>query len=94
MKHFVTNCVNCPGPNPGEAINDMKDGAREITRTTFLKHVVRRDLEMQEKSLGYVGHHSQGLTMAQDWHVGYYKGHFRGKPAVFFTHSAIEHIFI
>jgi len=93
MKRFITNCVNCPGPNPGQAIRDMVDSAQTITRRTFLRHVGRRNLELHEKALEYAGCPSQGLTMAQDWHVSYYKGVFRGKPVVYFVHSAIEYIF-
>jgi len=93
MKRFITDCVGCPGPNPGEAIRAMVDNARSITRRTFLRHVSRRDLEIFEKELNYEGHPSQGMTMAQDWHVGYYKSVFREKPVVYFCHSAIEYIF-
>lgn len=91
---FLTNCVNCPGSDAGEAIQDMVSEATPITRRTFLKHVNREDLAELESALAYAKHPRQGLTMAGDWHVGYFKGHFRGKPCYYFGHSRIEHIFV
>ena len=93
-KTFLTDCVSCPGPDPGQAINDMQDADTEITRRTFLKHVRREELSQLERSLGYEKYAASGLTMAGDWHVYYAKSTFRGQPCVFFTHSAIEYIFV
>jgi hypothetical protein len=86
---FLTNCVNCPGADAGEAINAMKGAARIITRRTFAKHVDLKQLQELEKSLGY----DHDLPMWKDWHVGYAKSVFRGKPCYYFTYSRIEFIF-
>lgn len=90
---YVTNCVNCPGPNPGEAINAMVDRARDITRPTFLTYVDADELHRIEDSLSYERNARSGLTMAGDWHVSYHKSQFRGDPVVYFQHSGIEFIF-
>lgn len=34
-----------------------------------------------------------GLSMRHDWHIGYFKSVFRGKPVYYVVHSAIEYIF-
>ena len=92
---FITSCVSCPGPEPGKAINEMKDDDRMImiSRRAFLQHVDRRDLRALEESLSYESHPSRGLTMAGDWHVSYHRSRFRGRLCYYFTHSAIEYIF-
>lgn len=86
---YLTNCVD----STAEAIGDMLDSSREITRRTFLKYVDRDNMRETELALGYVAHPSQGLTMAGDFHVCYHKGRYRGQRCIFFVWSAIEHIF-
>ena len=87
---YLTNCVE----STADPIIDMVDNSREITRRTFLKHVDRDDqLHLEQGGLGYVAHPSQGLTMARDWAVRYYKSKFEGNPCVYFDNSCIEYIF-
>ena len=96
---FLTNCVNAGGlpfmtyARAGEAINQMKDAATQVTRKTFMQHVNREDLRELEDQLGYARHYKQGLVMANDYHVSYWKGVFAGEPCFYFDHSLIEHIF-
>lgn len=73
---------------------DMIEKAATITRKTFLKRVNRADLQMLENQLGYESHYTKGLTMASDWHVGYYKSTLHGKLCYFFKWSAIEFVFV
>lgn len=79
--------------SPGGLV-DMIDQARQITRRTFLKHVGTRDLRSLEESLGYESHPAKGLTMAGDFHVGYFKSKLFGRPVYFFRWSAIEYVFM
>lgn len=72
----------------------MVDKERGITRRTFLKHVDRENLRVIERQLGYDSHPRQGLTMAGDHYVAYYRSEFNGRPCVFFRWSAIEYIFV
>lgn len=88
-KRYALCCVDAVG----SAIEHMVDDSREITRRTFLKHVDHESLQALEQLLAYARHPSQGLTMAADWHVSYHKSRYRGKPCVYFVHSAIEYIF-
>lgn len=88
--YFVTNCVNS---GDGQAIQDMVVAAKQITRQTFLGYVDRHDLRQQELELSYQLHPRSGLTMAGDWHVSYYRSEYKGRPCVYFRHSAIEYIF-
>lgn len=88
---YLTNCINCPGlegmtyAEAGQAIQAMQDIPKGITRRTFLRHVAEQ--------FGYARHPFQGLTMAKDWMVHYYKSTFRGRPCYYFDHSRIEYIF-
>ena len=93
LKRYLTDCVGCPGPNAGEAIQAMVDTATDITRQTFRRHVNRSDLRDLEKEMSYERYPGRGLTMAGDWHVSYHKSTFRDAPVVYFRHSAIEYIF-
>jgi len=90
VKRFTTTCID----STANAINTMTDSARKITRRTFLSHVDRDELAGVESGLGYELHPANGLTMAGDYHVGYFKSRYRGKPCVYFDWSRIEHVFI
>jgi hypothetical protein len=98
--YFLTSCVGWSGRgcgperDAGRDIQRMVDGARDVSRSTFLKHVDRGNLREVEAMLGYAEHPSQGLTMAGDWHVSYHRGRFCGMPVYYFVWSAIEHIFM
>lgn len=88
---YRTNCTE----STERLIRNMldHDENREITRATFLKYVDRESLRAVEDILGYEGHPSQGLTMAGDGYVTYWKSFYRGRPCVYFSWSAIEYIF-
>jgi hypothetical protein len=88
---FYSSCTGWPGDV--KHLDDLIQGAKEIGRGTFLKHVdpdAMRDLENQ---LGYAKTSKQGLTMATDYHVAYFKSKLRGCEAVYFVWSAIEFVF-
>lgn len=93
MKHkgfrYLIDCVH----SGGHSITAMVDAEREISRRSFLRHVDRENLREVEAGLGYAGHWRQGLTMAGDWAVSYYRSEYRGRPCYFFRWSSIEHIF-
>lgn len=82
---YVTNCTNAIGSD----IDNMVNSGVRITRRTFLGYVEPSGMKILERALGY----DHRLPMSRDWHVSYYKGTFRGKPAVWFDHSRIEYIF-
>lgn len=85
LMQYNTCCVSANGND----INEMQYSGTEITRRTFLKRVDRDSMRDQETMLGY----TRDFVMSNDWHVRYYKGTYRGKPCVYFVHSAIEYIF-
>ena len=89
---YYNNCVNWPRKDVPDLI-DLVDEAIDITRQTFLAHVDRDDLRQVEEELGYALHPKQGLTMAGDYHVGYYRSKYRGKRRYFFKWSGIEYVF-
>jgi len=74
-------------------LSDMIDAIETTTRRTLLAHVNRADLAAIERDLSYDTHPSQGLTMAGDWHVHYFRSVLHGERVYGFQHSAIEHVF-
>jgi hypothetical protein len=93
--NFYCDCVSWPRSdvhNQG-GLCDLVDDRREITRRTFLEHANRGDVRELESGLGYSAHHRQGLTMAADWHVEYFRSKLHGRRVYGFRHSAIEYVF-
>ena len=93
---YYNNCVNwdltmvhCKG-----GLRDMIAEARDIERSTFLKHVDKADISGLERLLGYEDHYRKGLIMAKDWHVSYHSSRLFGSRVYYFSHSAIEYVFI
>lgn len=89
---YFDNCVNWARRDVPQ-LSEMIDSAIAITRQTFLAHVDRDDLRQVELGLGYSRHPKQGLTMAGDYHVSYYRSKYKGKRCYLFKHSAIEYVF-
>ena len=71
----------------------MIDNALDLTRTTLLKHVNRDQLKELEIGFGYSSHHTQGLTMAADWHISYHRSKLHGRTVYYFCYSGIEFVF-
>jgi len=88
-QQFHTSCINADGA----VINKMKAEAKEITRRTFLNHVNRASLRYVEECCNYSAHHTQGLTMAGDKYIAYYKSRYEGIPCSYLVYSGIEYIF-
>ena len=86
---FYNNCVNWPRHDV-EALTEMVESSRKVTRRTFIRHVDQSELARIEWHLGY---RRGELTMAGDYHVRYERGTLRGRRVYFFTHSAIEYVF-
>ena len=85
---FYTNCIHADG----DSIYEMRTQAVEVSYRTMLARcegVV--DLSV---SLGYERRRNQGsgITLKNDWHVGYYKSAYQGKPCYYLTYSGIEYI--
>lgn len=87
--NYRTNCTE----ETARAITHMVDSATKISRSTFFKYVDREALRAVEDILGYDAHPAQGLTMAGDAYVTYWKSRFRGHDCVYFSQSGIEYIF-
>jgi hypothetical protein len=97
MRNFTywQNCTNFPTRGPQyDALVQMIDDNREITRRTFLMHADRESRQSLELGLSYELHPSRGMTMAADWHVSYHKSKFNGQTVYYIRYSAIEYIFI
>ncbi|MCP4393391.1 MAG: hypothetical protein GY804_03860 [Alphaproteobacteria bacterium] len=92
---IFSNCVGWDSSDVHKegGLCDLIDQAIDITRKTFLKHVDKDELKEIERNFGYDSHHSQGLTMAQDWHVSYHRSKHHQETVYFFKHSGIEYVF-
>jgi hypothetical protein len=71
----------------------MIDGSLEISRKTFLRHVDRDSLRECEEWLCYHKHPKQGLTMAGDYHVRYFRSKLHGERVYGFVHGNIDWVF-
>jgi len=93
---FYRNCVNWPEDDVDEegGLSDLINDRIAISRRTFLKHVDRDSLFTVEAGLGYEGHYKQGLTMAGDYHIEYFRSKLHGKRVYGFRWSAIEYVFV
>ena len=89
---FYHTCVDWPRYDV-EALMKMVDDSITITRATFLKHVDRADLCLEEQVCGYAHHPSRGLTMAADQTVSYHRSKLHGKRVYYFAWSAMEFVF-
>jgi hypothetical protein len=83
---FVTDCIG----STYEAISALKETEQSISRRTFREYVGPEEWKDLQQRLGY----DRDFPIARDWHVGYYKGVYLGKPAVFVRWSGIEYIFV
>jgi hypothetical protein len=89
MFQYTTNCTLLSRADV-PALNAMTDDAQEVTLATVRRHC---DLAGLLDDLGYAVGAERGLHIKDDWHVGYYKSQFQGRPCYFIQHSHIEHIF-
>ena len=92
---FLNSCVSWESNDVDEegGLIDLIDSRLIISRETFLKYVDRDELKDMEKSLGYSTHPKQGLTMAGDFHVEYFRSVHHDERVYGFRHSAIEYVF-
>ena len=89
-RRYITCCVDC---GDGEAINEMMEHAKETSYAVFRRLMGREDMEGIRRHFNYDRTKRQGLTIANDWHIRYYRGTWKGEPVLIFKHSAIEYIF-
>lgn len=82
---FETDCVH----STAEWIDEMTERAVDVTYRTVLRHC--EGLLEWAQSVGYVVR-GDGLKLKDDWHVGFHKSVYRGKPCYYVQWSGIEHI--
>lgn len=82
---YVTDCIG----STYEDIQDLIETEVSVSLETFRKAVGLRAWREIQAVLGY----DRSFPISKDWHVGYYRGVYRGVPAYFLRHSRIEHIF-
>ncbi len=87
--HYYTNCI---ASGDGQAIQKMRSDSRMITYQTMRRNCA--DLDAWADQLGYARHPQQGLMLASDVCVGYYRSTFRNQLCYYLNHSGIEHIWL
>lgn len=75
---FIGTCVTLRA----HELDRFDDSSREITYRTFRKYIDKETIQ----SFG------SNPSLRQDWHVSFFKGRWRGRPAVCLMHSSIHHI--
>jgi hypothetical protein len=82
---FVMDCTE----STYEDIQALMASESEVSRPTVVRAIGSEQWRAWQRKMGY----DKDFPISRDWHVGYYKGVFRGVPAYFIRHSRIEHIF-
>jgi len=85
---YETCCMNISQEDV-PALQEMTRGAKSITYDTMRRHC--RGFLDWAKQHGYVIH-GNDLKLRNDWHVGYYKSSFKGRPCYYVQWSGIEYI--
>lgn len=80
---YTTNCVS----SSAKSIDQMVDRAKEVSYRRFIKHCPDA-----REVLGYK--RGSGVTLKDDWAVGFYQSFYRGRPCFYARHSAIEYIWV
>ena len=75
-----------------DALNAMIEAQVETTYSAMLRNCAGM-MEWADR-IGYERYPAQGLTLKNDWHVGYYRSEFEGKPCYFLRWSAMEFIWV
>ena len=87
---YETSCVECG--DRVEALNKMIEEAVDVNYSAVLRNC--HGLIWWAELRGYRRNVNHGLTLKDDWHVGFYKSTFEGKPCYFVRWSAIEFIWV
>lgn len=93
---FLGDCINSFSPKGVNRIGgllDMKSNASEISRGAFVKKVKNEDLMALSDYLGYVRHHKNGMTMAADTSICYFRSSLFFKQVIYMDHSSVFYIF-
>lgn len=83
---FETDCRG----SDYESMRDLVDNSTQISQQTFARKIGPNQWRDLQRNLGY----DRSFPISKDWHVEYYAGTYRGRPAVYLRHSGIEYIFV
>jgi hypothetical protein len=83
--HFVTDCVG----STYEDIQALIASEQATSMTAVARAIGPVAWRDWQRAMGY----DKDFPISRDWHVGYFKGTYRGVLAYFIRHSRIEHIF-
>jgi len=76
-------------------LEDIIDNGKAIKESTFRRVVNEEEYKELQTSFGYeLKRNSQGgLTIKDDWAVGFWSSFSNGERFYYITHSAIEYVF-
>jgi hypothetical protein len=84
---YLTCCVD----SAADAITEMKASAVAVTYATFRRHC---DPFQCGQLTHYERDKRRGLTLRDDFTVGFFKATYKGVPAYYVDHSRIEYIWV
>ena len=87
---YATCCVDCPGPDAGDAISAMVETSNVVVYETLRRRCV--GLTEWARSKGYVRDSRVGLTLEKDFAVTFHRSTFRGESCYYVLWSGIEYI--
>lgn len=79
---FIGTCVSLPV----RELDSYDDSEREISYSTFLKHVGKETVKELNDCFG--------VPIGKDWSVSFGKGKWENKVAYCMHHSGIHHIWV
>jgi len=85
---LIGNCVSLSG----DFITEMKDNSETIFYEDFVEYVSEK--EIRAIFPDYDWHGEGGLEFRDDYAIGFYQSKYNGVPCVYFSHSAIEYVWI
>jgi hypothetical protein len=93
--HYLLSCPDRPwwtNEDPGHLIQEMADQAVDVSYERMLRNCV--GLVEWALGKGYDRSRTQGLTLKDDWHVGFYQSVYDGMRCYFVRWSGMEFIWV
>lgn len=88
--HYLHSCIESDAESIHALIDSLK--CKKVTYRTMMRNC--EDLQQWAINHKYDIRRDRGLTLEQDWNVGYFRSVYRGMSCYFLQYSGIEFIWI
>lgn len=82
MLQFIGTCVNLPA----EKLDQFDESSRQITYSTFRRHLGMYQIKELNDSFG--------VALHKDYHVRFARGKYNGEKAICLFHSSIHYLWL